>query len=389
MRLKPGRDKRIRAGHPWAYSDEIETGEATRALPPGGLVTLASADGSALGIATYNPHPLIAARLLSRDPRAEIDTAFIARRLQRALDLRERLFEGPFYRLVHGEADGLAGLTLDRYGDTVVAQMTTAGMDRFSPMVLEALDEVVRPGVVVLKNDRSVREMEGLESSIKVAKGRLEGATELVENGTRFLVDAIEGQKTGWFYDQRDNRAFMARLSRGRRVADFYCYAGGFSIQAAVAGASEVVAVDRSADALALAARSAELNGVAERCAFVRSEVFAELKRLAEAGERFDIVIADPPAFVKSRKDLAVGLKGYQKLFRSAAALVRPAGLLFVASCSHNVDEELFAAQVRHALRRAGRNGRIIRSAGAAPDHPLHPFLPESGYLKAAVLELD
>ncbi len=388
VRLLPGRQKRVRAGHPWVYSNEIDMTAETKALAPGSLVSLVDSGGGALGVATFNPHPLISARLLARDGGRKIDAGFLARRLGAALALRERLYEAPFYRLIWSEADRLLGLVLDRYGDTMVIQANTAGIDRLMPEILEALDEVAGPATVVLRNDSAGRRLEGLDDEVAIARGALDGPVEVIENGVRFLCDVAGGQKTGWFFDHRDNRARIAALADGRRLLDLYCYLGGFGIQAAVAGA-EVVAIDRSEPALELARRSAELNGVAERMTFLRSEAFAELTRLGEAGERFDIVVADPPAFVKSKRELKPGLKGYRKLVRLAAALVAPDGLLFVASCSHPVDQGAFAESVRGGLRDARRGGRILYSGGAGPDHPVHPYLPESAYLKGMLLQLD
>jgi len=248
---------------------------------------------------------------------------------------------------------------------------------------------VLAPRAIVLRNDSPARALEGLEPELRIAKGEIDGPIELSENGARFLADPREGQKTGWFFDQRDNRRFVAGLSAGARVLDLYCYAGGFAIAAAQAGADAVLALDRSEPALALAAASAELNGVGRRCRFQRADAFGELSRLVAAGERFDVVIADPPAFVKSKKDLGPGLRGYRKLARLAATLVERGGVLFIASCSHNVEPPDFAEAVRRGLEDAGRSGRILRSAGAAPDHPVHPWLPESAYLKAQALVLD
>jgi 23S rRNA (cytosine1962-C5)-methyltransferase len=291
--------------------------------------------------------------------------------------------------LVHAEADGLPGLIVDRFDDVVVCQENTAAMQRLEPALLDALDAVLSPRVVVLRNDSPARALEGLDNTTRVAKGDLDDAVTLEENGVRFFADVEQGQKTGWFFDQRDNRAFMAGLAKGARVLDLYCHTGGFGIQAAVAGAHRVTLVDRSEPALELAARAAAANEVDGRCQFERHNAFEMMSDLAKRKERFDIVIADPPAFVKSRKDLNAGTRGYRKMTRLAAKLVAPGGFLFVASCSHSLDAEMFATQVRRGLEDAGRQGRILRSAGAAPDHPLHPHLPESAYLKAQVLTLD
>ncbi len=387
--LKPHGVKRLSRGHPWVYSNEVEMNAAAKAVPPGGLVELRDPAGEYQGTAFFNRHPLIAARLLSKKRSQPIDRDFLAARLQRALEIRERLIDVPFYRLVHAEADGLPGLIVDRFGEAVSMQVNTAGMERLTGPLIDAVNAVIAPATIVLRNDSAVRGLEQLDTRVEVAKGRLDGPLTLEENGARFFADLHGGQKTGWFYDQRDNRAWAARLAQDARVLDCYAFAGGFAVQSALAGAREVTAVDRSQAALDLAAMAAEANGVSARCNFVRAEVFPELQRLAKAGERFNLVIVDPPAFVKSKKDLAQGLKGYRKMTRLAAAVLAPGGYLVAASCSHHADVDSFAGQVRRGLQDAGRAARILRTAGAAPDHPVHPSLPESAYLKAQFLALD
>jgi 23S rRNA (cytosine1962-C5)-methyltransferase len=387
--MRPEAHKRFTTGHPWIYSNEIVMDAGAKAIEAGSLVRLLRADGSPLALAIFNPHTLIAARRLTNKFEATVDADFFVQRLDRALKLRERLVDEPFYRLIHAEADGLPGVVMDRFGDLIVAQINTAGMERLLPEILSALDKVVAPKQVLLRCDSSAREFEGLPAYVKMAKGELDGPVELREAALRFLADPREGQKTGWFFDQRDNRAAVAKLAGGARVLDLYSYTGGFALGAAAAGARAVVAIDRSEAALALAQQSAALNGLSERCTFRRAEVFEELERLAKAGERFDVVIADPPAFVKSKKDLGQGTRAYRKLARLAAALVKPGGFLFTASCSHNMPADEFERQVNRALVDLSREGRILRSAGAAGDHPLHPALPESAYLKSLLLQLD
>jgi 23S rRNA (cytosine1962-C5)-methyltransferase len=387
--LEPGRAKRAQQGHPWVYSNEIRMDAAAKALAPGTLVTLVSSEGRTLGVASFTPHALVAARIIDREGGRHIGESFLASRLERALALRRRLYAEPFYRLIHAEADGLPGLVIDRFADVLVCQLNTAGMARLEAPLLAACRTVLAPRAIVLRNDSPARALEGLPSEVRVAAGALDGPVELAENGARHVIDALGGQKTGWFFDQRENRRFMAGLASGARVLDLYCFTGGFALAAALGGAQSVLAVDRSEPALELAARSADLNAMGERCRFARGEVFAELQRLADARERFDMVIADPPAFVKAKKDLGPGLRGYRKLARLAAGRVAPGGFLFLASCSHNVAPEAFAEEVRRGLADAGRTGRILLSAGAAPDHPVHPWLPESAYLKAQVLAVD
>ncbi|MDO8977334.1 class I SAM-dependent rRNA methyltransferase [Reyranella sp.] len=384
--LRAGEDRRVRAGHPWAFSNEILMDADAKAIPVGSLATLRAPGGEALALVTFNPHSLIAARVLSTNPEAHVDALFIGRRLTQAAALRDRLVGVPYYRLIHAEADGLPGVIIDRFGDAFVVQVNTAGMDALTPILLEALEAEFSPTTIILKNDSPVRELEGLTREVVVAKGQA-GSIELIENDARFVADLSEGQKTGWFYDQRDNRRFMAGLAKDARVLDAYCYSGGFGVLAATRGATSVVCLDRSQPALNAAQKAAALNGVEQIVSFRKGEVFETLEK--EKPRSYEVVICDPPAFVKSRKDLKTGAQGYRKLVRLAAPLVTKGGFFFVASCSHLVDQPLFAEQVRRGLRDAERSGRILLSSGAALDHPVHPNLPETAYLKAMLLQLD
>lgn len=390
LHVLKGRSSRLRRGHPWLFSNEVDMTAGAKALPPGTLVTVEDAGGERLGVAMFNPHSLIAARLLDADAGRAIDAGFIAEHLRAALALRETLFDAPHYRLVHSEADRLPGLVIDRYGDVCAVQANAAGTDRLLPEILDALDAVLGPRAVVLRNDSPVRTLEGLEPEHRVAKGALDGPVEIIENGVTFLADLAEGQKTGWFFDQRPNRAFMAGLARGRSVLDVYSYAGGFGLTALVAGgAASALLVDRAPEALALAARAAEANGVGGRLETRAGDGFATMDALHKEGRRFGVVIADPPAFVKSKKALASGAKGYRKMARQAAALVEPGGFLLCGSCSHHMDEALFQDEVTRGLGQAGRSGRLIWRHGAGPDHPIHPQLPESAYLKTVAFQID
>ena len=387
--LQAGGHRRAANGHPWIYSNEVQMEAVVRALPPGSLVTVKRADESPLGVAMFNPHTLLAARLLDRDAARPIGRRFILRHLERALRLRERLYRAPYYRLVHAEADGLPGLIIDRFDSVLVVQHNAAGMDRLQTVIIDALRSLLSPDAIVLRDDSPVRLLEGLPQQVRMALGEVSGPVELQEGGAVFLADVLAGQKTGWFFDQRANRAFVAELSTGARVLDLYCYSGGFAVAAARGNASSVVGIDRSEAALALANEAAARNGVGALCDFRRAEVFAEAASLASAGERFDVVIADPPAFARSRRDVPAALRGYRKLARLAASLTAPGGVVFLASCSHNVAAADFAEAVRRGLADAGRTARILREAGAGPDHPVHPALPESAYLKSLTLALD
>ena len=387
--LQPGRDRRVVQGHPWAYSNEIRMDPDTKALSPGAVATLHRVDGKALGIGTFNPHALIAFRVFDRDTGPLLDEGFLRRRLERALKLRETLFAKPFYRLVHAEADGLPGLIADRFGDVLVLQVNTAGMEALTPMLLAALEDLLSPRAIVFRDDARMRALEGLEGEAARSVSDELRTARVEENDLIFVADLASGQKTGWYYDQRESRAFVSSLAGGGRMLDAYCYAGGFGVAAACRGAGEVIGIDSSQAALDLARMAADANGVGDTCTFVKGVAFSELERLGAAGERFRVVVADPPAFVKSRKDLNAGLRGYRKLTRLAAALVEPGGFLFVASCSHNVAPEAFSSEVARGLATTGRSGRIIRAAGPGPDHPIHPHLPETAYLKTLLLQVD
>ncbi|MEM9439211.1 MAG: class I SAM-dependent rRNA methyltransferase [Pseudomonadota bacterium] len=389
LSLLAGQDRRLRSGHPWIYSNELKMDAAAKALEPGTAVKVADVAGKAMAVAQFNPHSLIAARVLSRNQNATIDARFLERRLQRALRLRERLFDHPYYRLVHAEADGLPGLVIDRFDRTLVLQANSAGMDRLTPELLEAVDRVVAADHIILKNDSTAREREGLKLSVDVIKGESKGAIELVENEFAFFADPVGGQKTGWYFDQRDNRAFAAKLAKGERVLDLFSYGGGFGITALMAGAKEALAIDRSEGALELAKMAAARNGVDGKLTCLREEGFSALDRLAKEKQRFGLVIADPPSYVKSKRDLKAGLKGYRKLARTSAALVREEGCLMVASCSHNVPLDSFRDEVRKGISDAGRGGRLLCQTGASADHPSHPLLPESAYLKCLFYMLD
>jgi 23S rRNA (cytosine1962-C5)-methyltransferase len=322
-------------------------------------------------------------------PDAPIDTAFFAERFRHALSLRQRFYDTPFYRLVHAEGDGLPGLVIDRFGGLCVAQITTAGMENLTEPMLAALDATLAPNCTILRNDVSSRALEGLELYVRSARGEAPERLAVEENGVTYFADPASGQKSGWYYDQRANRAFIANLAKDARVLDAYCYSGGFALAAATRGAKEVLGLDSSEPALKLANEAAAANGFGERCRFVKCDVFAELERLAQAEKRFDIVICDPPPFAPSRKDLESAARAYRKLARAAATLVAPGGFLMLASCSHNMPAMRFAAECAAGLARAGRRAALIREAGAGPDHPAHPMLPETSYLKTLTYALD
>ena len=385
--LLPGHDRRVKHGHPWVFSNEIRMDAAARALPPGGPVRVEGADGVRHGVWHFNPHSLIAARILDRRLAEAPDAAWFRTRLAAALALRERLGVARHCRLVHAEADGLPGLVVDRFGDVLAVQANTAGMDAALPMIVGALRDLLAPRAILLRNDSPVRRLEGLAEGVALAHGP-DAVAEVQENGLAFRVDLLNGQKTGWFFDQRDNRARVAAIARGATVLDAFCHTGGFGLAAARAGAAQVTLLDRSQPALDLALASAAANGLAGVEA-IRGDAMEVLERLGSEGRRFGVVVSDPPAFAKTRKDIPNALRAYARLARLSAALVEPGGFLFIASCSHHAEAGAFFLAVAEGLFRARRTGRILWSGGAGADHPVHPMLPESAYLKAQLLQLD
>ncbi len=381
---------RLGRGHPWVYANEIlETGSPD-GLPPGALVSLVSDKGEAMGLATFNRHSLIAARRLAESPKTVVDAAFFAARLGAAARLRERLLGRPFYRLAHGEADGLPGIVVERFGDVFVVQLNTAGAEMLAGVLLAGLRRAFKPAAVVLRRDAPVRRQEGLELAEPEVIGDLPDPVVAVpEGGVRFFADLAGGQKTGWYFDQRRNRDLVAGWAAGRRVLDLYCHGGGFALRAAAAGAREALGIDTAAPALALAERAAEENGLSGRARFLRADVRGALKELAGAGERFDMVVADPPPFARVRRDVPAALKAHARLAHDAARVVAEGGLLALASCSHHVSEEALLEASARGLRGAGRQARLIHAGGADVDHPLLPALPESRYLAMLFFALD
>jgi len=358
-----------------------------RALPPGIPVRLEGDDGWRFGTFAFNPHSLIAARLLDRDPDASINAAFLRERLEQAMALRARVADGPYHRLVHAEADRLPGLIVDRYGDVLVLQANAAAMDRLTPDLVAVLTDLLAPRAIVSRNDSPVRAHEGLPEQVALLAGT-DAEAVVEEGGVAFPVDPLAGQKTGFFFDQRTNRDRMAALAAGARVLDVFCHIGAFGLRCLAAGATHATLIDASAPALDQARLAAGRSGLAGRAAFRRDDGFEAMTALAQEGTRFDIVICDPPAFAKAKKDQAAGLRAYSRMTRLAAALVAPGGFLFVASCSHHAPVDLFATAVAEGLHKARREARILASTGAGPDHPVHPMLPESAYLKAQVIQL-
>jgi 23S rRNA (cytosine1962-C5)-methyltransferase len=383
LRLRKDEDRRLRAGHLWVFSNEVDVERTPlTAFAPGDAVQVQDARGAPLGTGYVNPRSLIAFRLLSRDAHAELDGAFLKRRLTRALSLRQMLFDRPFYRLAYGESDGLPGLVVDRFGDVLVVQVTTAGMERVKDEIVDALRDTVSPSAILFRNDSSGRALEGLPEYVETAFGTVPDVVELEENGVRFGAP-MAGQKTGWFYDHRMNRARLMAYAPGRRVLDVFSYIGGWGVQAAAAGAEQVVCVDASAEALEHAGRNAALNGVEAKVTVRRGDAFDALRELGADGEKFDVVVLDPPAFIKRRKDQKAGEEAYRRINQLALEVLKQDGMLVSASCSYHLPREALQDAMLRATRHRGRALQIVEQGHQGPDHPVHPAIPETAYLKA------
>lgn len=374
--------RRLKAGYPWVFRSEVINARQSDSLHAGQVVDFVRDKGDFVARGFFNPKPQLVGRVLSLVPTQKIDANYIGHLLRTALKLREKLYPQPFYRLVHAESDGLPGLIIDRYGATVVCQVNTAGMEALWPHIEAALKEVVKPAVTILKNDTAAREQEGLELYTRAVHG-MPAPVQITENDTLFEVDAMEGQKTGWFFDQRENRAWVAELSKGGAMIDIFCHTGGFGITAGKHGAARVTCVDSSAPALEMVRRNAALNGIEGKTEVIEGKAFEVMEKLITTRNTYDVVAVDPPAFIKSRKDMSAGLKGYEKLAKLAAPLAARNGYLFFASCSHHAAVGDLLEAVASGISKAGRSVQLIRTAGAAPDHPVQPLLPETGYLKA------
>ncbi|WP_237402149.1 RSP_2647 family RNA methyltransferase [Rhodovulum sulfidophilum] len=389
IRLMPKAEARaIRHGFPWVYSDELVMDRRTRALAPGSLAVLEDTERRPLGLAAVNPLSRIVARVIDRDPEAEIDAAWFAARIGQASRLRERLYQQPFYRLVHAEADGLPGVVIDRFGDTAVVQPNAAWAELRLEALVEALRQVTGVGTVVKNGSGRARGLEGLAEETLVLAGALEGPVPVPMNGATYMADLTGGQKTGLFYDQRPNHAFAAGLAQGARVLDVFSHVGGFALAALAAGAQSALAVDGSEPALALAEAGARASGLDARFATRKGDAFDTLAALDAEGAQFDLVICDPPAFAPSKKALDAGLRAYERVARLAATLVAPGGYLVLCSCSHAADLAKFRAASARGIGKAGRRGPIVYTGFAGPDHPVLPQLAESGYLKALAFRL-
>jgi 23S rRNA (cytosine1962-C5)-methyltransferase len=389
LRLRKQEERRLAAGHLWVYSNEVDIAATPlTAFEPGQPVLIEAANGKPLGTGYVNPHSLICARLVSRDPQYSLSQSLLVHRLNVALALRARRYEKPYYRLVHGEGDALPGLVIDRFNDVVVAQLTTAGMERVRSDVIGAIQKVLAPRAIILRNDSSVREMEGLARTIETACGEAPSELVIEENGARFTVPALSGQKTGWFFDHRENRARLCAWVAGKRVLDVFSYAGAWGIPAAMAGASEVLCVDSSAPALDALRANAQRNDVAALVRTEQEDAFEALKKLRAERQRFDIVVIDPPALIKRRKDLREGTTAYRRLNQMAMQVLERDGLLVSASCSFHLERDSLLEVVQAGARHLDRFAQLVEEGHQAPDHPSHPAIPETNYLKCLTLRV-
>jgi len=384
--LKRGEDARLRAGHLWIFANEVDVIRSPlNSFKPGEVCAIVAANDKPLGVGYVNPHSLICARLVARGLEHPLDASLLAHRLQVALALRERLYPEPYYRLLYGESDGVPGLTLDRFDEVIVAQATTAGIERLKLEVEEAVRRVLNPRALIWKNDAGIRELEGLMAYADIGFGEPPGALRVREGDVEFVVDAIGGQKTGWFYDQRANRDSLAPFVKGARVLDMFAYLGAWGLRAAAMGARKVTCVDASASAVKLIERNAERNGLAERVRAERADAFDYLKALREAREHFDVVILDPPAFVKRKKDLKEGALAYRRINELAMQVLSRDGILVTCSCSYHMPRNALLDAVQKGARHLDRNVQVLRSLQQAPDHPVHPAIPETDYLKGFI----
>lgn len=379
--LKKNEERRLRAGHLWVFSNEVDTKRSSlKSFAAGDIATICSHNGNALGNAFVNPATLIAARVIGSS-NAKADINWLRTRIERAHALRNDIYAGDSYRLVFGESDGLPGLVIDRFADTLVLQITTAGMEKLRPLLIDVLVALFQPQAIYCRNDLGARELEGLPLANETVHGTLGTATSFTEYGTAFSIPLETTQKTGWFFDQADNRQKLLRYSKGKTVLDVFSYVGAWAIQAMKAGAQSATCVDASQHALDIANDNAELNGVSIET--LAGDAFDVIKQLKSNGRQFDIVIIDPPAFIKRKKDFKAGSEAYSRLNKMALDLIKDGGMLVSASCSHHLSRGDLHQVIRRAARQRGRQLQMLEYGAQGPDHPIHPAIPETEYLKA------
>lgn len=384
--LKKNEEKRIKGGHLWIYSNEVDTQQSPlKQFASGETVEIVQHSGKSLGIGYINPNNLLCARLLSRDPQVTIDKSFFVHRFNIALSLRQRIYDKPFYRLVFGEGDELPGLIVDRFGKHLVVQITTAGMERYVDDICQALEKVCKPQSILLRNDSNARDAESLSRENRQAFGVTPASVIIEENNTEFAIHPFDGQKTGWFYDHRSSRQQINQYVKGKRVLDVFSYIGAFGIQALKHQASELWAVDISAKALDELEHNATLNQCDDKLTTIEGDALTALKQLKQNGEKFDVVIVDPPAFIKRKKDHKAGLNAYRKINEAAMRLLERDGILLTASCSMHLKSSELLDIVRSAGRHLEKRVQIIEQCHQGVDHPIHPAIAETQYIKGYI----
>lgn len=384
LQLNKGADRRLKQGHLWIYSNEVDgVNGGLKQFQPGEQAPVVSSSGKLLGTAFVNPNTLICGRLISRSATQFMDKSLIVHRLNIALSLRQQAFDKPYYRWVFGDSDGLSGLVIDRFGDTCVAQISTVGMEVLKDELIEAIVKVIKPARLILRNDGKMREVEGLESYTETVIGDSGESVELEENGVRFLAPVLKGQKTGWFYDHRMSRARLASYVKGKRVLDIFSYIGGWGVQAAAFGAESVTCIDASDYALSYVEENAKLNGVEDKVTCIQGDAFAACRELRDIREKFDVVIVDPPAFIPRRRDIKAGEQAYQRINQLAMRLLDKDGILVSASCSMHLQRDRLTDIIRSTGRQTDRFVQIIEQGHQGADHPIVPAIAETEYLKA------
>lgn len=385
--LKKDCERRLKLGHLWVFSNEIA--EIRNISTNGEIVEIRDHRGSFVGKAYLNQHSLISCRILSYQ-KENINKDFFRQRIKSALERRQRLLPGlTSYRLIHSEGDFLPGLIIDKYADTICLQTLTLGMELWKDIICDILEELLAPKLIIERNDSTIRILEGMQEKKGILRGEGETKILIEENNNRFMVDLLEGQKTGFFLDQRENRLRLSNYVKGQRALDCFCYSGAWSVAAAKAGAQEVVGVDISPKAIELAAENAKLNEVSEVCKFIQADVFEFLRNSLKEGEKFDLIILDPPAFVKSKKELKNALTGYREINLSAMKLLKDNGILITSSCSYHIDKETFI----HVLVKSGEDARkmvrLLELRTQGRDHPILLPMRETEYLKCAIVEVN
>ena len=385
--LRKNQERRIKSGHPWVFSNEID--KLPDNLTPGQTAQVYDSRGYIVGSGFYNPKSLIAVRLYSRSA-LELDLELMVTKISAAARLRQSLYPGSSdYRLLYGESDGLPGLLVDRYGDQLVMEIMSLGMDIRRDLIVKTLTEVLRPACIYERSDSYSRVLEGLRETESVLLGTLKPDVVIEENGLKFCVNIKHGQKTGWFYDQRDNRLALRQYVKGKSVLDCFCHTGGFALNAAAAGAKSVLGLDISDRAIEQAIKSAGLNNLSGRCQFESADVLHTLKERVESGEKYEVVILDPPAFAKNKKSIESALKGYKEINLRAMKLLSPGGILVSCSCSYHVDDEQFKVMLVDAARDANRTLKLLEFRHQSKDHPVLLACRETQYLKCAIMVVE